>query len=149
MLTQQEVFNKVARHLILQNKQSTGIYKDIDGGGKFGCMYRGDNGLMCAAGCVIPDELYSPDIENTCFSALCYSDARYQELFNNESVRLVTDLQIIHDGKFCTSDEWPARLEELALEYKLDGRVIEETLKERESTASAIKQIESNQIKDE
>lgn len=48
-MTIQQIFNKVAKHLITQNKKS-----------KLGrnCAYRTENGLSCAIGCLISDKLY-------------------------------------------------------------------------------------------
>jgi len=34
------------------------------------CMYRGPNGTRCAAGQLIPDDLYSPDMENKPFAEI-------------------------------------------------------------------------------
>ena len=51
----QAVYDKVKAHLIKQNAKS----ENIDGT----CMYRGDRGLQCGIGCLIPDELYSFDLE--------------------------------------------------------------------------------------
>lgn len=50
----QEVFNKVVRHLLTQ-KQKARVGTT--------CMYKTPEGLKCAVGCLIPDELYSQDIE--------------------------------------------------------------------------------------
>lgn len=54
-MNRQEVFDKVVNHLLTQNQKS------IDESSQ--CMYRGINGLMCAVGCLIPDEFYNKDLE--------------------------------------------------------------------------------------
>ena len=51
----QAVYNKVKEHLLMQGKKS----EAEDGT----CMYRGKGGLQCAIGCLIPDSLYSFDLE--------------------------------------------------------------------------------------
>lgn len=51
--TAQQVFDQVAAHLLKQNARST-----AEGG--LMCQYRGDNNLMCAAGCLIADDEYKP-----------------------------------------------------------------------------------------
>lgn len=131
-LSKQEVFNKVARHLILQNEQSIGGYKDpIKEQLTVGCAYRGRNGLKCAAGCIIPDELYSQDIEGTTFGAIWDSDSRYKELFDLETCILIGDLQLIHDNRSYGPALWPQKLEKLAKDNGLEYTVINEALKER------------------
>lgn len=131
MLSKQEVFDKVARHLILQNAQSVKKYSDGDGVmSPPACAYRGEGGLKCAAGCLIPDELYSRDMEGTMFSLIWESDNRLQELFNFSTSVLVTDLQILHDHPSGPSF-WPDRLRNLAIKHKLDSKVVDDALKDR------------------
>ena len=61
-MTKQEVFDKVATHLLTQNKRSL---EDTS------CVYRAKDGSMCAAGCLIPDEEYTPALEGWQITA-CY-----------------------------------------------------------------------------
>lgn len=53
--TAQEVFDQVATHLLTQNQKSLTTK---------GCAYRGENNLMCAAGCLISDEEYNHEMDN-------------------------------------------------------------------------------------
>ena len=55
MKTAQEVFDHVVAHLRKQKVRSV----SADGS----CKYRGPNGLMCAFGCLIPDDLYHSTFE--------------------------------------------------------------------------------------
>ena len=55
--TPQEVFDQVSQHLLKQNKQST-RYEKL----RNFCAYRSGN-LKCAAGCLIDDDEYSPEME--------------------------------------------------------------------------------------
>lgn len=48
---------QIRDHLIAQNKQSISAETG-------NCMYRGENGAMCAVGCLIKDEFYSRSIED-------------------------------------------------------------------------------------
>ena len=50
-----KIFNKVEKHLLTQNERC------VDDGGD--CVYRGDNGLRCAIGKIIPNRLYHKKIE--------------------------------------------------------------------------------------
>ena len=52
---QQDVFDKVLNHMRVQGKLSLGVEDS--------CAYRGNNGLKCAIGALIPDKNYDKDIE--------------------------------------------------------------------------------------
>lgn len=58
--------DKIEQHLIKQKARAveeTPPEHPIFGAQASRCQYRTDSGLMCAAGCVIPDEKYSSDME--------------------------------------------------------------------------------------
>lgn len=109
--TAQEVFDQVAKHLLTQNAKSVTFNEDY---GKDFCMYRGDNGLKCAAGCLIGDDEYRNDMEDYLYSSLRESPEEHQEL--------ITRLQCIHDQR--EVKEWKSELKSLAedthLEWKFD-----------------------------
>lgn len=109
MPNQQEIFNTVARHLLTQMKRS------LHGQGK--CAYRGDDGLKCAAGCLIPDAKYDVTFEGK--SALSSTLAKtWKELgYSCIDVDLITDLQRLHDWK--EPDEWKDQLQMEAIRYDL------------------------------
>lgn len=67
--TAQQVFDKVVDHLRKQDKHSL----FFEGKPEETCAYRGDNGRMCAAGCLIPDIEYTADIENKTWDILVES----------------------------------------------------------------------------
>lgn len=101
--TAQEVFDQVANHLLTQNKQSISNFAG-------GCAYRGDEGLKCAAGCLIGDDEYSEDMEGTCYSQLSLSQP--------DNSDLIDDLQYVHDT--FVPNEWKNRLKSLADKYSLE-----------------------------
>lgn len=68
-MTNQELFDKVVRAIVKQGRGS------INSEGL--CVYRGPDGLKCAVGHIIPDELYSPLIEKT--SAMTLVTGKYKE----------------------------------------------------------------------
>ena len=103
--TLQEIFDKIAQHLIKQNKQS---YCDSTSN----CAYRGDNGLMCAAGILIPDSEYKPAFERKTWHNLT-QDGIVEDKFSSE----IRELQIIHDNYSTTV--WYDKLIKFAYEYKL------------------------------
>lgn len=65
MITKQQIFTKVKAHLLQQGKQSMRQTKPVQI-----CAYRGDEGLKCAIGCLIPDNEYSSCIEGYAIHAL-------------------------------------------------------------------------------
>ena len=52
-----QVFNQAKEHLLKQIKKSE------SGGYRSFCMYRGPDGLKCAAGCFIADDEYDEGME--------------------------------------------------------------------------------------
>ena len=53
-MTDLEIFDFVAAHLIRQGKRSLGAAY---------CLYRGYDGMSCAVGCLIDDAFYDPSME--------------------------------------------------------------------------------------
>ncbi len=99
----QEVFDYVVNALRLQNERS------IREGS---CVYRGPDGLKCAAGHLIPDEDYKSCFEGR--SVMMLSNAEVAIYFKNNQfdINLVCDLQEIHDSyEVCN---WERRFKELA-----------------------------------
>lgn len=105
--TEQEVFDQVAEHLLKQNAQSK---HDL------GCAYRGNNGLKCAAGCLIADNEYSEEFENRGWAVLVRNIPNFPKRHSG----LIQGLQAIHDTRppVC----WPYYLQKLAREYRLTYR---------------------------
>jgi len=100
-MTKQEAFDKVLTHLRKQGKQA----KDDKGD----CMYRAPDGSMCAAGCLIPDDVYKADMEGELVDAL--------GLFEPELEGLVADMQEIHDDYW---DEFEYEMCALAKDHGLE-----------------------------
>jgi hypothetical protein len=92
-MQKQEIFDKVATHLFTQGKQA------MNGEA---CQYRAEDGTMCAVGCLIPDEIYSPAIENRSWDDFQYaSDPEmkkvYSALGSGKNLKLLDRLQSVHD----------------------------------------------------
>lgn len=111
--TAQEVFDIVAAHLLKQNQKSKRFIKDSFGH----CAYRGDNGLKCAAGCLIPDEIYNRNFENASWQLLV---AFHHFPYNHAT--LITKLQYIHDNY--EPKNWLEYLTHLATCYSLKPDVL-------------------------
>src|SRR3990167_10848904 len=118
-MTKQEIFDKIALHLLRQNKKSVN---------KSGfCAYRGTNGLKCAAGCLIDDLEYKPEMEIHNFGMVFTTDNGinvFDELLKNkpylyDNLELIKTLQRIHDNhNVC---EWKEELNYLAKRQNLLG----------------------------
>lgn len=90
--TAQQVFDQVATHMLKQNAQS----RSDDG---FRCMYRGANGLMCAAGCLMSDEEYAPYMDK----GTSYGGGSWISMVNKGTIPryhldLIARLQSTHDN---------------------------------------------------
>lgn len=87
-MTNQEIFDRIYLALYKQGRPS------VDESGN--CLYRSKNGLKCAAGHIIPDELYHTEYEGTTFE--CLNDTINLLDFDREQVQLIASLQSIHDS---------------------------------------------------
>lgn len=115
-LSNQEVFDKAACHLLAQNQKSVSTP-----GTTIPCLYRGPNGLMCAAGPFIPDEMYQEDMEKCgTWDQLILV---YPILGNVGNPDLISDLQVIHDAsRPCV---WKSELKAVARFWNLSDQVLE------------------------
>lgn len=113
----QKTFDKVAAHLLTQNQKAI----TVDGR----CKYRTDDGLKCAVGCLIPDDVYGPLLED---KSILYLLTAYPELKDipeiNGFAMFLTELQHIHDNY--RVEEWYSQLKSLAEEYELNTNVVNE-----------------------
>lgn len=114
LMTTQEVFTKVATHLLKQNRRSLLIDESDDGT----CAYRGKDGLQCAAGVLINDEQYDETLENNASDSVVVSMALERSGVEAADLWLVRKLQRIHD-KY-QPEEWSYQLYELAKACKLE-----------------------------
>jgi hypothetical protein len=124
-MTRQEIFNKVADHLLTQGKPA--LFDEIGD-----CAYRGQDGSMCAVGCLIPDELYTPEMELKSVDTLLNAEFVLPGFFY-DNYTLLSDLQRIHDSvaaiprpdpasvvdKWCSSLAWYAENHDLEKSPKM------------------------------
>lgn len=90
--TAQQVFDQVATHMLKQNAQS----RSDDG---FTCLYRGPNGLMCAAGCLMTDDEYTPNMDK----GISEGGGNWNAMVSKNTVPsdhqfLIARLQKLHDS---------------------------------------------------
>jgi CII-binding regulator of phage lambda lysogenization HflD len=108
----QEMFTKMVNHLRKQNQRS---YSTIFGG----CAYRGENGLMCAVGCLIKDEFYDYQLESQNVSMLAVHRALISSgyEYDKQGESLLSRMQTVHDDYGTLS--WEAKWVEIANEFNL------------------------------
>jgi hypothetical protein len=124
ILNKQEVFSKVKKHLLKQNRQAKSVEK--------GCRYKTQDGKKCAIGCLIEEKFYSSNLEscsvagilnypnyvryNVLIKALKQS-LKLKEISTNDLIFL-SDLQYVHDYEPII--DWPFRLKTIAEKYGLE-----------------------------
>ena len=105
-MTLQEIFDTVVSNLIAQGGRS--IHKERYEH-KSPCAYRGANGRKCAAGWLIPDELYRPDMEDDSATHIFENSEELLDVIGrdglDDKLALIRRLQSIHDG----DEEWEPR----------------------------------------
>ncbi len=122
-MTPQEIFDKVATHLLSQNVKSQDAMR---------CVYRGPFGRKCAVGVLIPDELYQPIMEgrqvqdfSDAFGA-CGTKALRAALdvvgILPTEMQLLQALQNTHDGY--DPREWMVQLGALAMQFGLSDAIL-------------------------
>lgn len=121
-ITNQEVFEAVCVHLSRQKKRALA---NLPNRGET-CAYRGDNGLKCAVGALIPDVVYSEIMEGKCVADIIYSGSGLEALSAHEI--LLTKLQNVHDEVYEEEGDVVVRiaLAEVAGDYGLKHSFVNE-----------------------
>ena len=87
------------------------------------CRYRGGNGMRCAIGALIPDELYQPCMERMLIPGLIKLmqslGEKYISLYEmfKTHEQLITRLQLIHDNE--NRSNWEAHWKLTAMSFDL------------------------------
>ena len=119
----QDVFNHIVNHLLVQKEKS------VNSGGD--CMYRGLNGLKCAAGCIIADDEYGPEMEYKTWYNLMDEGTFYigndEFVLTTEHSDLIHDLQTVHDRH--EPDEWEELLRSVGNSHGLEWQYDDEEKK--------------------
>lgn len=103
-MTNREAFDTVKKHLLCQGRRSLS-----DGN----CKFRGDGGLKCAIGILIPEDKYQPSWD----ASMSASIREVSEAcgFVDLDKSMLASLQRMHDTR--PVSEWASRLEEIEREY--------------------------------
>lgn len=113
-----ETFEKVKAHLLAQGKQAK--HDGADGAPAWCCYRVPGTDLKCAIGCLIPDDVYSPDIEGGCVYDLPTNMLRSLGAEGRDvRMRFLELLQNIHD---CIGPHrWAETLDEFESDMKAEG----------------------------
>jgi len=108
-VTRREVFEKVKKHLLKQGQPA--LNRDGE------CVYRSDEGLMCAVGCLIPKRLYKASLENQSIICPAVLEALKKAGVptNATMVSMLVSLQTLHDG--VEFEGWAEGLDRIELEF--------------------------------
>ena len=116
MMNKQQIFDTVVKHLAQQKRRSMAIFvhreEEINT-----CAYRGKYGDMCAVGCLIKDEDYSPVMETNPVDDLVRKGLLPEYL--KQHTGLLQALQLAHDSAF-TVDYLTHMLRQTGKVYDLD-----------------------------
>lgn len=121
--TAQDVFTQVATHLLTQNAKSYSETGD--------CLYRGLNNTKCAAGCLIADDEYKPEMDcsvQTNKYSLPTAGTTWPSLITRGLIPttvhrdLIISLQSIHDTS--NIDDWKWQLEIIAKNHDVTMPVL-------------------------
>lgn len=122
-MNRQHIFDEVVVALVAQGRPSMG---------NDSCMYRGPNGTRCAIGALIPEELYSIDMENRGVASLLTGFPEVGRLLsvnNDDDEEFLQDLQNVHDnGRYEVETfigQFVERARIFAHEYTLDDSVFD------------------------
>ena len=127
-MTDQELFNQAVRVIINQGGPSINRERKQ-------CMYRNSNGRKCVAGHFIPDEKYSPDMEDQAifwgFDSGPDFNNTFEGIFEDLNVKMLGEFQQIHDSCSHNSDEefigeWISQMTQFGKDNSLNLDVFDE-----------------------
>lgn len=124
-ISNQELFDRVAKHLLTQNEASVANITGDDGLTFTLCAYRGENGLMCGVGCLVSDKEYSPSLEGKSILGTDVKLSVERSLnvnLTSYNLALLNDLQSLHD--LSDTDKWARHLRETAYDHGLLDTVV-------------------------
>jgi hypothetical protein len=107
-MTNQQLFSKVAKHLLTQKKRS------MDPHEKGMCAYRGKNNLRCAIGALIPNTRYWGGLEGL---GVEYTEIKEAAGLQPDNYELAAKLQSLHD--LTPPSRWLSALRRLATDCNL------------------------------
>lgn len=113
-MTNQEAFTTMVLHLRKQGKRSTMKNRST-------CRYYGPDGLMCAVGCLIPEDEYRCSFEGNAVGVIQDKVPSIYSL----NTGLLSDMQETHD--YVDIEDWEESFSDIAKEYNLTLPPLEAT----------------------
>jgi len=129
-MTRQEAFNYVVKGLLSQAHPSAERRH-----GNIGCLYRGGEEIRCSVGWMIPDSLYSPNMEDLASNELLENYPALQEspMISQFTPQELELLQQYHDAaarEFCwegnLASDWQRFIREALANFANDANLIME-----------------------
>lgn len=96
-MTLQDVFDQTLQHLMAQGCRAHRLPDEPHDDGTSRCRYRTATGLRCAVGYWIPDAAYRPSMEGRSCDHRFVRDALPPALRTDEMIKLLKELQYLHD----------------------------------------------------
>lgn len=115
MRTYQEIFTTVYNHLIKQGERAVDMNDT--------CVYRANNGLKCAIGCLITDDAYDPKIEGVGVDAeeVITAIRKSHISTSKKSLEFLEVLQEAHDFSLKRGiDDFNDAMHDIAKHYNLE-----------------------------
>ena len=113
-MSPQEIFNKVAEHLLTQNQLAVNYEGTI--------CYKTDTGLKCAIGCLINEVYYCYEIEHNTIKNIIKLNI-CPEYINYDTLDFLNVLQSIHDYHY--PQYWYEKLKHTAVQFNLNLKILE------------------------
>lgn len=115
-MNNQAAFSKMVKHLRKQGKPSfSHTY------GQFGMFahsaYHGDDNCKCPVGALIPESLYTEDMERINIEELFPHFPQLKILFEGVDVELLIAMQELHDGN--PIEIWESEFKKIAYQFNL------------------------------
>ncbi len=128
-LSTQDIFDRVAVHLLVQKKKSILTKEQIIAFSRWDntCAYRGKNGLKCAVGALISDAEYQLLTEQQRADTIQEYFGRFSEL----PYGFLSEMQQIHDNN--KPSRWLEKLSAFATKHKLDKSVLNQFRKPKKA----------------
>lgn len=120
-MDKQEAYDIMVAHLREQRAFSFTIKRLENGEPQYRCAYRGKGGVKCAVGCLIPDDVYSKDMENCTPTVGTITD---RTRWNWDFAQFLAHAQYsLHDNLFADDRDEPFdldRFETAAMQFAID-----------------------------
>ncbi len=109
-MNNQQAFDRMCDHLMTQKAQA---YQNGY------CVFRTAQGLQCAIGCLIPDQVYHPNIEGMTVRSLKARYPDFAAIVADVDTYLLDECQYVHDRH--EVPQWASELRKLAQKFELEA----------------------------